>query len=444
MSLGKTSIRQNRAEEGQNIVLVAVSLFAILSMAALAIDVTTLYVASTESQQAADAAALAGAKVFVTSGYTSYPAGFGTTDWVCNGSNGLADYAAQSAVATNTVSGAVPTITTSCDFTHPENPRITVVVQRSALPVFFARIWGASAPTTSSTATAEAYNPSGGSVPVGASVKPWLLPNCNPLAPVPGNAGNPNCNGGAYDYFVDPTNGSIHQAASFIGQTITLTVGNGNISGGKLLFYPLDLPLSPAPLCPSTSTTWCSNNPGIYYDGIACLNQTRLSCGQSVNGPSDPVYVDSRMNNGGFGNLKARTDQGTQCLIHASGNGTGQGQDGIISQGVGEPVLFQPGANNPNPSLAGSQYVSRSDSVITVPLFDGSNICGPTNKACSQVTATNIVGFLQLGIIDYPSSGSGTIDAYILNASGCNPGASGTPISGGNISPIPVRLIQTP
>ena len=37
-------------------------------MAALAIDVTTLYVARGEMQRAADAAALAGAKAFVDSG----------------------------------------------------------------------------------------------------------------------------------------------------------------------------------------------------------------------------------------------------------------------------------------------------------------------------------------------------------------------------------------
>jgi uncharacterized membrane protein len=52
---------------------VAVSLVALLGMAALAIDVVTLYVARSEMQRAADAAALAGAKAFVDSGITSDP-----------------------------------------------------------------------------------------------------------------------------------------------------------------------------------------------------------------------------------------------------------------------------------------------------------------------------------------------------------------------------------
>jgi uncharacterized membrane protein len=45
----------------------------LLGMVALAIDVVTLYVARSEMQRAADAAALAGAKAFVESGYTSDP-----------------------------------------------------------------------------------------------------------------------------------------------------------------------------------------------------------------------------------------------------------------------------------------------------------------------------------------------------------------------------------
>ena len=54
--------RQRRQERGQTILLVAISLVSLLAMAALAIDVVTLYVASSQIQRAADAAALAGAK----------------------------------------------------------------------------------------------------------------------------------------------------------------------------------------------------------------------------------------------------------------------------------------------------------------------------------------------------------------------------------------------
>ena len=54
--------RRRQGERGQTIVLVAVSLVTLLAMAALAVDVVTLYVARSEMQRAADAAALAAAK----------------------------------------------------------------------------------------------------------------------------------------------------------------------------------------------------------------------------------------------------------------------------------------------------------------------------------------------------------------------------------------------
>jgi len=57
------------------ILLVAVAMMALLAMAALAIDIVTLYVSEGEAQRVADAAALAGAKVFVSSGFTSWQLG---------------------------------------------------------------------------------------------------------------------------------------------------------------------------------------------------------------------------------------------------------------------------------------------------------------------------------------------------------------------------------
>src|SRR5438552_16215792 len=70
MSFVATPIKSQR---GQTIALVAVSMVSLLVAAALAIDLTTLYVAKGEIQRAADSAALAGAKAFVDSGVTTYP-----------------------------------------------------------------------------------------------------------------------------------------------------------------------------------------------------------------------------------------------------------------------------------------------------------------------------------------------------------------------------------
>src|SRR5277367_6963974 len=60
-----------RGERGQTLILVAVSLIALMGMAALAVDLVTLYAARSEVQRAADAAALAGAKALADSGITT-------------------------------------------------------------------------------------------------------------------------------------------------------------------------------------------------------------------------------------------------------------------------------------------------------------------------------------------------------------------------------------
>src|SRR5256885_4603192 len=66
-----------RSQHGQTIALVAVSIVSLLAVSALAIDLTTLYVARGEIQRAADSAALAGAKALVDSGVTTNPSNTG-------------------------------------------------------------------------------------------------------------------------------------------------------------------------------------------------------------------------------------------------------------------------------------------------------------------------------------------------------------------------------
>src|SRR5260370_9790435 len=73
------------------------------------------------------------------------------------------------------------------DVSFATNPHVTVRVQRTDLPTFFARIWGSKQLTVAASATAEAYNPSGTdafagpTTPVATTcVKPWLLPNMSP------------------------------------------------------------------------------------------------------------------------------------------------------------------------------------------------------------------------------------------------------------------------
>src|ERR1700681_4057517 len=103
-----------RRERGITMILVAVAMTAIIAMAALSIDVITLYLAREEAQRSADAAALAAARVISLSGITGDP-GNATNLWsqIC-GTSGTATQIAEALVQQNSVAGtaiAVPSIT---------------------------------------------------------------------------------------------------------------------------------------------------------------------------------------------------------------------------------------------------------------------------------------------------------------------------------------------
>jgi len=97
------------------------------------------------------------------------------------------------------------------------------------------------------------------------------------------------------------------------------------------------------------------------------------------------------------------------------------------------PVAIDGGFNNPKPLMRLATNISRSDSVVTVPVFN----C-PVG-VCDGTAQLPIVGFLQLGI---QSVASGDISVVVLNVAGCDPNNPGLPISGAGVSPVPVRLIQ--
>jgi Flp pilus assembly protein TadG len=438
-----------KSEQGVTIVLVAFSLLALLGMAALAIDIATLYVARGEAQRAADAAALAGVRMFAASGYTSASATVAAAD-ICQssgpGASAAANRQAEAAAARNLIAGQAAAVQAIVCDTTPANPQITVTVRRAGLPSFFARIWGGTANTVTATAIAEAYNPSGSTTPIQMqNVKPWLIPNCDPT-----NGGPGDCAAGGR--FIDNTTGSIQNTGSFIGKTITLTHVMGaaapNVTTAlptrTLNYYRAIVPINPpAAVCPSTSAVSCAQvGSDDYLDNIACASTFQFSCGQVV-GAGQTVTVG-----GGSG---LHTNEGTQCLIHAGSQGLTVGQDQLLPDGGSPsgnaPVTISGGNNNPNPSLQGVTSISRSDSIVTLPIYHqaaGPNLCP---GGCTG-TGT-IVGFLQLGVTQNVQNGAapapgtnGKIEGVIMNVAGCNTGAGGTPVSGGGVSPIPVRLIH--
>src|SRR5581483_6490733 len=158
--MGSQCLRQSReTERGSTLLLAAFALIILLGMAALAIDVATLYVARTEAQRAADAAALAGATVFVNSGCTNSLSTCGTFQL-------QARKQAQFVGNQNEVFGQNANIAdVSFSSLASNDPLVQVTVRRS-VPTFLAgallRFVGGAGSSSNvvAKATAEAFNPS--------------------------------------------------------------------------------------------------------------------------------------------------------------------------------------------------------------------------------------------------------------------------------------------
>jgi Flp pilus assembly protein TadG len=209
-------------------------LFVVGAMAALSIDVTTIYTARSEAQLVADSAALAGARVLANSGATSDPNS--ATDGLMAATQTLAVKVAKHVAKQNKIGGNPvldPNLTPAPSFGGSWfNPTITVNVKVTNLPTFFARVWGRTTLAVVASATAEAYNPSGANTGVLGQtatpvaplcVKPWLLPNMDPS-----NSGKP---------IFDPTTGAITTTSNLLGWSsiqsgvpMSLSCPDGNCS----------------------------------------------------------------------------------------------------------------------------------------------------------------------------------------------------------------------
>jgi hypothetical protein len=438
-------------EQGIVIVLVAVvMLFVIGAMAALSIDVVTLYTARSEAQLAADGAALAGARVLANSGMTSAP-----DSTVGVAAVPLATAVARQVAASNPVGGRNLNPAGACPggeicvsinelaSNFVANPHVTVQVQRSDLPTFFARIWGRTTITVKASATAEAYNPSnvpGTSVnpkfPVAPMcVKPWLLPNIDPS-----NPDNP---------IFDTTSGAV-QTTTLLGWVTPPGGGPGAIrlrtdctsctqdsAPNAWRYYPGDPADFPPPSASSVVCPGCTGftNPN-YQLSIAGCVQTPISCSSLV---TSPVHIDQTPD----GVRDTETRQAVDGLTHSTAN---EG-DSIDNTPSPPPFQFLAGADNPvvlSGALNDATDIVVSDSLVTVPVI---NVDSTTPLPLAGFPSVRIIGFVQLFL--NPSGAAapanGRIRTRVINLVGCGTDIAATPpILGNGASPIAVRLISPP
>jgi hypothetical protein len=474
--------------------LVAISMVAIIAMAAWSIDLVTLYLARQEAQRAADAGALAATRVISVSGIT------GTADpdtqpahWtsIC-GPNGVATHAAQAAAGQNSVASGIGTVTvnyatfgaggtssnncSTLGTVFAINPLVTVQV-RISVPTFFSRAWSYRTESVSATATAEAFNPShsnsqSNGAPVGAMtpvqprcVKPWMVPNQDPKHPV-GCPGSGPCN----KFVSADADGSIVNPGISTGGTGTTGVIGENFT----LFADCVGATSPcngpgAPPAPGTPPSANATGPLIsaptpnlgYWPGetlnssvavpscatagtggvteyepavAGCDQSTVYHCGvQSSSLISSASYnqIDLSENPAG---ATGDTANALACSLTGQSAVPLSGQDGLDTTSY--PFKLTAGDNNPLKITSGTE-ITASNQIVSLPIYDDAqSFAWAANK--SPVT---IVGFLQVFINQVDPSGN--IAVTVLNVAGCGTGTGPTPnpaVTGS--SPVPVRLVS--
>ena len=409
-------------------------------MAALAIDIVTLYVARSEIQRAADAAALAGAKAVADSGITTLLLTDPNFSVVKPWAQFVATAQINAVLQNNLVSGGAPAVVSApVDWSRQGDPHITVNLRRDNLPTFFSKIWKRGSASVTAAATAEAYNPANvpNFTPIAPkAVKPWLIANADP-----NNAGNP---------FITPA-GAVEPGATVVGELLNLTADcQPGLPNCQLIDNP---PSSAGPrqvdYVPALVTLPGVPNPNVcppcagatdYEQSIECADVTTsyqvLSCG----GGANHATWDSSVNPGGLNGFSAL---GAECLIHATAAGMGQGQDKLDSS----PWPANPMQITAESGLQLGSLVTTSSSIVTIPIIDITYGGGGFPASGAALT---VVGFLQAFINQVHGGGlpshPGDIEVYVLNVAGCSatPNGANPVVGGSGSSPVPVRLITPP
>jgi hypothetical protein len=423
-------------------ILVAVSMVAIIAMAALSIDIVTLYLDREETQRGADAAALAAARVISLSGITgTATTATDTTQWqaVC-GTTGTATQVAQEVGAQNAVGGTAGTVTVSYSVAGSTagssdcsglaqafaiNPTVIVQVTRTGLPTLFSRIWSRNPNTVSATAAAEVFNPSdSGTVASGGQEIP-VVPRCVKPLIIPDE---------------DPVNTGKRFVARRSGR-----IGTPGISPGGVIGETFNLVNDcTGPSCPTQNPPGTIPSPqGVYYvaadittPAVAVPSCATDDFQNAVAGCDESTVYQCGTLNGAKANLSTNPGADVSAAVECLTNYP-TGQDQLITSSY--PYQIQ--AGSANLIAPTNQIITSSNSIMTIPIYNdwlgaGSPQPFPAGNNFPQIT---IVGFLQV-FVNQVVDNNGTLNVTVLNVAGCGDNASTTTSAPGS-SPVPIRLI---
>ncbi|HUX66362.1 MAG TPA: pilus assembly protein TadG-related protein [Terriglobales bacterium] len=363
------------------LVLVALLLTALCGVAALAVDMGVVYNAKGSAQNAADAAALAGAFTFLQPA-AAQPA--------------AAQNAAIAVAGTNTVLGQAVALAASDVSVDEANRRVTVSVNRSGangIPAFFAQALGFQQFSLTATATAEASPVATGTI----CLRPIFVPNTILSSETPTQA----CSNGQV---ILDANGNLSpwlQAnPQLLGalETIRPTSPTGALAPSQ--YYSLDF----------------SNGSG----GGASVYQCALGSPLADCGISPAVAACGTSYPTENGDMKMPTEAGIASLLGATPD-----------TWVGENAYQHPNGT----------VTDTSSQLIVAPVWDDCCTGCSIGSGGGNVT---IIGFSNWFVEGLGSvSGDPGVIANFVNAAGCGAGggANGGGIATNASFGIPVRLV---
>jgi Flp pilus assembly protein TadG len=405
-------------ESGYTLVVIAALLVVFLGFTALSVDVGVLYSARASAQRAADAAALAGAFVFITRpdlDETTTPK-----------QSDVIKAQAVATAATNKMLGATVTIATSDVTVDTPNRRVTVNVTQSQ-PTLFARILGENSANIHGTAIAEAAKNATGDT----CVKPWFIPNTVLSTQSGADAICHACGATPAQVLIDTTVGSPDYLkpsqfyrtwlTSNPSRQFTIKPQNpgGNLSPGQ--FFAIRL--------------GDSQGGNDYQENIITCPATTIYCQTAY--PAEP------------GDKVGPTSQGTCTLICYNYDGTGNCNSCARDTWEGVGAYRRPAAPTSDGGLG-----TTSRSLAIAPIIDVCTFCPnlPSCSTCNYPNGTDpaqytVIGFATIFLEGFQGS---NLQARLINVTDCS-GGGGAGGGGGGISPsetgsfsLPIRLVRLP
>jgi hypothetical protein len=429
----RTVRRRPSSERGSIVVMVAVSLMAMMALAALAIDLASLRDTRAEAQRAADVIALAGASAFRDFPWTDVA----TAD---SARNRALVIARQNKVRADTLDVRNPQFRTNTyawgkelnvttqDVTLnviPDSQKVRAWVNRKGIRTSFARLLGRPFGHVQAMATAWATNAG----PTVNCIKPFVIPDMwyesdkTTQDVNNNNYWDPNTTG--------PGNGQDGEVWKYQPASI----------GGQDYYLPFDPNATNNPNHPQTGYGSAMRS-GIGYPGDVGL--PLLIKPQTGNGNGKPA--PERMGNAFWlldfdPNANTREEIANNCATAKIGDQVpydNGGKTGPTKQGVGDLISQDPSAtwNQSTRQVEGSSYPdwTKSPRVITIGLIDP-KYWTANSKNSKPDPGSTFSNFARMFLLS--ADGNDNIQAIFL---GTAPGSTGGP-TGGSLVKI-LQLIQ--